>query len=167
MSEGLTWHVKVQSNQKFYSRQSHTFLVYLLSDLLLQIPLRIPHPANYCSLLSSRPPPPFHGVTVDTWHLETTCSSPTKCYTNAGQKCTGLKEPTANQDWCVLERPHKDRNVLKWCIWDWLAQIILVFLVTLLAHWVYCWSRCKNRPLTYTAMETKRQFTLLIHNHTL
>lgn len=59
------------------SQQPHTFLVDLLSDLiLLQIPLCIPHPVNYCSLLSSRPPPPFHGVTVDTWHLETTCSSP-------------------------------------------------------------------------------------------
>lgn len=80
------------------SRQSHTFLVYLLSDLLLQIPLRIPHLVNYCSLLSSRPPPPFHSVTVDTWHLETTCSSPTKCCTNIGQKYTGLKEPRGCED---------------------------------------------------------------------
>lgn len=60
---------------------SLTFLVYLPSDLvLLHIPLRIPHLVNYCSRLISGPPPPSHGVTVDTWHLEmTTRSSSVKC----------------------------------------------------------------------------------------
>lgn len=85
------------------SRQSHTFLVYLLSDLvLLQNPLCIPHPVNYCSLLSSRPPPPSHGVTVDTWHLETACSSPTKCCTSAGQQRSELEEPTTINNYAKL-----------------------------------------------------------------
>lgn len=70
-----------ESRQSLFFHVSHTFWVYLLSDLvLLQIPLCIPHLVNYCSLLSSNPPPPFHSVTVDTWHLETTCASPTKCW---------------------------------------------------------------------------------------
>lgn len=80
------------SRQSLFFHVSQTFLVYLLSDLvLLQIPLCIPHLVNYCSLLGSRPPPPFHGVTVDTWHLETMCSSPTKCCTTIGQQCLHWK----------------------------------------------------------------------------
>lgn len=69
----LFWNHEQSTVSLFFHSVSH-FLSILLSDLvLLQIPLRIPHPVNYCSLLSSRPPPPFHSVTVDTWHLETTC----------------------------------------------------------------------------------------------
>lgn len=82
------------SRQSLFFHVSLSFSVSVPSDLvLLQIPLCIPHLVNHCSLLSSSPPPPFHRVTVDTWHLETSCSSPTTCWRSADRRLA-LKEPT-------------------------------------------------------------------------
>lgn len=123
-----------ESRQSLFFHVSHTFWVYLLSDLvLLQIPLCIPHLVNYCSLLSSNPPPPFHSVTVDTWHLETTCASPTKCWQSGDHQWRWKNRLAYSGLLCTTERWGTH-----WFLW-------VVFFMTM--YLIILWqNRLKNTP---------------------